>query len=84
VYLRFEKKDSMQNPKVVAAILFFCGIIMLGLFFTPFIHNVSGEIIHARITFVGRLLIGRFLLYIVILIAACIGVLKLGRLHNSR
>lgn len=74
----------MQNSKTVAAILFVSGMIMLCLFLTPFIDNDSGKLVHTQITFVGKLIIGRFLLYVVILLAACIGVLKLGRIRNSR
>ena len=72
----------MRNSKTIAAFLFICGIIILCLFLTPFIHNDSGELIHARITFVGKLLVGRFLLYIAALTAVCIGVVKLSRISN--
>ena len=75
---------KMPKSKTVAAAIFFCGMILLCLFFTPFIHNISGELVHARITFVGKLLVGRFLLYIALLAAICSGVAKLAGIYDPK
>ena len=69
----------MQYSKRIAAILFVLGLILIVGFFTPFLHNDSGSLVHTHITFVGKLLVGRFLIYIALLIAACIAVILLGK-----
>ena len=73
----------MQNSKRIAAILFVLGLTILCGFLTPFIHNDSGELVHTRITFVGKLLIGRFLMYIVLLMAVCLGIIMAGRVKHE-
>ena len=74
----------MLNSRIIAGILFFLGIIMLCWLLTPFISNDSGALIHTHITFVGKLIVGRFLIYIAILAAVCVGVAKLGTAKNPR
>jgi hypothetical protein len=69
----------MQQAKNIALFLFLAGAVALLLFFTPFINVASGEVVHTGITFQGRLLIGRLLLYMAALIAICGAVAIFGR-----
>lgn len=62
----------MVRSKTLISFLPVLGIAMLCLFFTPFVDTRSGEIFHSRITFQGSLVVGRFLIYLTLLIAICI------------
>ena len=73
----------MQSSKSIAAILFVLGLILLCVFLTPFIDNYSGKLVHTHITFVGKLLIGRFLMYLVLLMATCLGVILVSRIKKQ-
>ena len=74
----------MPNSGIIVAILFVLGMIMLCGFLTPFIHNDYGNLIHSNIFFVGKFIVGQFLIYVVILTAMCIGVAKMWTAKNSR
>ena len=78
------KNMTMPTLRTLVATLFFMGIALLGWFLTPFFLRDTGEIVHARITSQGGLLIGRFLLYIVILTAVCIGVALIGLKNKAQ
>ena len=72
----------MPTSKTFIAIFFIFGMILLCWRLTPFIHNDTGELVHTHISFVGKLLVGRFLIYIAILATACLGIAIVGQRKN--
>lgn len=74
----------MMTSRRLPALLLLFGIILLCWFLTPFIDIHSGELVHTHITFVGKLLVGRFLIYIAILATVCLGIAMVQRRKYSK
>jgi hypothetical protein len=72
----------MSFRRIFLLILFVGGLAVLCLFFTPFIDNISGRVVHAPITFAGNLIVGRFLIYVVGITAACLVIAIIGQRKN--
>ena len=72
----------MLRSKIIVSILSVSGMILLCCFLTPFIRNDNGELVHSNIFFVGKLIVGRFLIYVALLMAVCTGVALIGARKN--